>query len=438
VSFTRANARTAAPDPVGGNIRVASANVLNYFTTIDPNTGALGYICGPAHDQECRGADSAAELTRQRTKILAELQAINADVFGLMEIENTDDTAVADLASGLNDALGAGTYTYVVESAPGNDAIKVAMLYKPGVVTPVGPAINYQTSDPTYGAELFDRPPLAQAFSVVATGEKLTVVVNHFKSKGSCPASGVDLDYGQGCWNAKRVAQAAGLLDFIAALQASTGDPDVLVIGDLNAYGIEDPINTLVAGGLVNEVAQIPAAQRYSYVFDGQSGYLDQGLATPSLDAQVNGVTIWHINADEPSVIDYNLNFKPPSPDLYTPTPYRASDHDPVIVGLNLCQAVAASAELGIARSGTNDVILTWPALPNAATYSVWRGASPYFTPAGSPVSTAGTSPYVDGGRTGDATTNYYYVITAVNACDQASPISNRVGEFDFALTPGQ
>lgn len=322
VSFARVNARTAAPAAVGGSLKVASFNVLNYFTT---------WGCG----DYCRGASNEAEFIRQRAKIIAALQAINADVVGLMEIENNGATAVGNLVAGLNDALGAGTYAYVAEPAPGDDAIKVALIYKPAAVAPAGPAQNYQTSTATYDP-LFDRPPLAQTFSAAGTGEKFTVVVNHFKSKGSCPASGPDADQGdgQGCWNAKRVAQATGLLDFIGLLEASSADPDVLVIGDLNAYGAEDPINTLVAGGLVNQVAKIDAAQRYSYVFDGLSGYLDQGLTTAELAAQVTGRTIWHINADEPSVIDYNTEFKPQ--DLYTPTPYRSSDHDPVIIGLGL------------------------------------------------------------------------------------------------------
>jgi uncharacterized repeat protein (TIGR01451 family) len=233
--------------------------------------------------------------------------------------------------------MGAGTYAFVIEPGPGSDAIKVAMIYKPGVVTPVSAAVNYQVTTHSVYNPLFDRPPLAQTFMVNATGEMVTVIVNHFKSKGSCPASPTspDAEYGQGCWNAKRVAQANGLLDFIAQLQASTGDRDVLVIGDLNAYGAEDPILTLVNGGLINQIAAfVPAAERYSYVFDGEAGYLDQALSTASLAAQTSGVTIWHINSDEPSVIDYNTEFKPQ--DLYTPTPYYASDHDPVIIGLDL------------------------------------------------------------------------------------------------------
>ncbi len=129
----------------------------------------------------------------------------------------------------------------------------------------------------------------------------------------------------------KRVAQANGLLDFIATLQTTT--PYVVAVGDYNAYGAEDPINTLTTGGLINQAAaRVPAELRYSYVFDGQAGYLDQALTSGSLDAHVTGVTYWHINADEPSVIDYNTEFKPQ--DLYSPTPYRASDHDPVLIGL--------------------------------------------------------------------------------------------------------
>ena len=188
------------------------------------------------------------EFDRQRAKIIAALQAINADVVGLMEIENNGAIAVGDLVAGLNSAMGVGTYAYVTEPAPGSDAIKVAMIYKPGTVSPDGSGQNYQvTTHPVYNP-LFDRPPLAQTFTALSTGEQFTVIVNHFKSKGSCPGSPVDVDYdyGQGCWNAKRTAQATGLLAFIADLEVI--DPDVLVIGDLNAYGAEDPINTLVDG----------------------------------------------------------------------------------------------------------------------------------------------------------------------------------------------
>jgi predicted extracellular nuclease len=293
VTISRVNVRSTAPDLVGGSIRVASFNVLNYF---NGNGSGGGFPTS-------RGADTLAEFNRQRNKIIPAIVALNADVVGLMEIEKdgTDAlSAIQDLVNGLNVATSAGTYAFVTEPAPGTDEIKVAMIYQPARVTPQGAALNHQvTTNPNYNP-LFDRPPLAQRFRTPG-GEEFFVIVNHFKSKGSCPGSGVDTDQGdgQGCWNAKRTAQANGLLDWITTLQAT--DPDVIVIGDLNAYGVEDPINTLVAGGLINQALRVPAATRYSYVFDGQAGYLDQALTTASLDAHVTGVTYWHINADEPS-----------------------------------------------------------------------------------------------------------------------------------------
>ncbi len=347
VAFTRANPRTAAPAPVGGNLKVASFNVLNYFN----GDGAGGGF------PTSRGATTLVEFNRQRAKTVAAIVAADPDVAGLMEIENdgSDElSAVQDLVNGLNAATAPGTYDLVAEPAPGSDAIKVAMLYKPGKVTPVGPGVNYQVSDPVYGDALFDRPPLAQTFRHNATGRTLTVVVNHFKSKSGCPTSGPDVDQGdgQGCWNAKRVRQAQELLGFVQSLQAASGDPNVLVIGDLNSYGKENPITTLTDGGLVDEIAQRIGATAYSYVFDGAAGYLDHALATASLDAHATGVTEWHINADEPSVIDYNTEFKPQ--DFYAPTPYRSSDHDPVVLGIELRLDVAIDVRPGEGRNPIN------------------------------------------------------------------------------------
>jgi uncharacterized protein len=325
ISFTRVNARSNTPPNVGGSIKVGSFNVLNYF-----NGDELG-----GGFPTPRGATTLVEFNRQRNKIIPAIVALNADVVGLMEIENDGNgtqSAIQDLVNGLNAATAPNTYAFVAEPAPGGDQIKVAMIYQPGRITPIGAAQNYQTNTAAY-SPLFDRPPLIQRFQA-PNGQQFFVIVNHFKSKGSCPSSGVDLDYGQGCWNVKRTAQANELLNFInTALKPI--DPDVIIIGDLNAYGDEDPIVALENGGLIDQVAaHEPADTRYSYVFDGQAGYLDHGLSTASLNTQITDVRHWHINSDEPSVIDYNTEFKPQ--DLYTATPYRASDHDPVLIGLSL------------------------------------------------------------------------------------------------------
>jgi Ca2+-binding RTX toxin-like protein len=116
----------------------------------------------------------------------------------------------------------------------------------------------------------------------------------------------------------------------------------VIVIGDLNAYGMEDPILNLSNVGFVDQVARFNGQAGYSYVFDGEAGYLDHALANSSMSAQIIATTHWNINADEPSVIDYNTEFKPQ--DLYTDAPYRSSDHDPVVIGLNLTKTISGTA----------------------------------------------------------------------------------------------
>ncbi|GAB4198226.1 MAG: hypothetical protein OHK0022_17270 [Roseiflexaceae bacterium] len=336
-TFTRVNQRTATPKAVAGNVKVVAFNVLNYFTTID-QTGASCFPSGTRDD--CRGADSTTEFQRQQAKIVAAISAMDADVVGLVELENNGATAINDLVAALNQATSPGKYAAVPDPATGvgDDAIKVGLIYQPGRVTRVGNSLS--DTDPIYS-----RVPVAQTFALVSNGEKFSVVVNHFKSKGSCPSSGSDPNAdqgdGQGCWNLLRTQQAERLLTFIDSIQTSSGDDDVLAIGDLNAYGIEDPILTLEDGGMVNQAKQfIAPADRYSYIFDGQSGELDHVLATQSLSDQAVDMTIWHINADEPVVIDYNTEFKTTggglSPDLYTATPYRSSDHDPAIIGLQL------------------------------------------------------------------------------------------------------
>jgi len=123
----------------------------------------------------------------------------------------------------------------------------------------------------------------------------------------------------------------------LASAIVSVGDSDVLIIGDLNSYGAEDPIQVITGAGFVNELERFvrPAGMPYSFVFSGLSGYLDHALASASLSPQVAGVAEWHLNADEPEVIDYNIDSAKPQ-DLYNGLPYRASDHDPVVISLDL------------------------------------------------------------------------------------------------------
>jgi predicted extracellular nuclease len=334
--YTSVNPRTAEPDAVGGSLKVSSFNVLNYFTTLTSS----GNVCGPQQNQECRGADNANELARQRAKIIAAMEAIDADVLGLIEIENyPGDVPTADLVSGLNAVMGVGTYAYIATGAIGTDAIRLAFIYKPASVTPVGPYAVLDTSvDPRFLDE-FNRPALAQTFQDNSTGGIFTVAVNHLKSKGSDCNAIDDPDTGDGAGNCNltRKAAAEALVDWLASDPTGSGDEDAIIIGDLNSYDKEEPIDVLVAGGYTDLVYQFLGEEAYSYVFDGQTGYLDHALANAGLVDEVTGTTIWHINADEADLIDYDTSFKGPNQDaIYAPDAYRSSDHDPVIVGLDL------------------------------------------------------------------------------------------------------
>jgi predicted extracellular nuclease len=347
--YTAVNERPAVPS-VGGDITVASFNVLNYFTTLD--TG--DWVCGPAGGMECRGADDANEFDRQQTKIVQAMCAIDADVFGLMELENAnpandpdpgdgiDNYVLKNLVEALNDAESPcpdKTYGFTDSEATGTDAIRQGIIYKTDVVTPTGRAVLTDTefTDPNDLGEQKNRPAIAETFED-SNGEKFTVVVNHLKSKSSSCGEGDD-DPDAGYCNLTRALGAEALADWLATDPTGSGDEDFLIVGDLNSYDKEDPVDVLTLEGYADLLFQYEGERAYSYVYDGQLGYLDYGMANEDLLPQVTGATAWHINADEPDILDYDTSYKKAAQDaLFEENPYRASDHDPVIVGLRLSQ----------------------------------------------------------------------------------------------------
>ena len=449
VNFQPTNARPATPGAMGGRLRVAAGNLLNYFNTFGAGACTNG-VGGTATD--CRGADDATEFDRQWPKTVANLVGGGADIIDLMELENDGygaASAIQDLVNRLNDATAPGAYAFIdvdartsQVNALGTDAIKVGLIYKPAKVTPVGVTAALNTTAFVNGGDgvARNRPALAQAFEEVSTGARFVVCVNHFKSKGSA-CDTPDAGDGQGNCNGVRTNAANALTAWLASDPTGVSDADILITGDLNAYAKEDPITAIIGAGYADLIANRIGQAAYSYAFDGQWGYMDHALATSSLAAQVAGIVEWHVNADEPSALDYNTNFKSAGQQvsLYAADEFRSSDHDPIIIGLDLCFAAAAPTGLAAARPlGTANVSLTWNSVFGAATYRVWRGDTPYFTPSGQPLATVSSPSHTDENALCDPATNYFYVITAVNACGDASSVSNRVGEFDFALTPGQ
>ncbi|WP_175883997.1 ExeM/NucH family extracellular endonuclease [Burkholderia sp. BCC0044] len=323
----RENPRTHAParDPKS-NLRVASFNVLNYF-----NGNGLG---GGFDDPNNRGAKTFEEFQRQEAKIVSALKAIDADVIGLMEIQNNgygELSAVRQLAAKL------GNQWRVVDpgtSRLGGDAIAVALIYDSRKVEPVGRAATLAIDDK-------NRQPLAQSFRLVdGNKQALTVAVNHLKSKNCPDAANDDLDQGdgQGCWNPTRTRAAAKVADWLAGNPTGVKSQGVLLIGDFNSYTYEDPIRTLESRGYRNLVARWIGANAYSYVYNGEAGYLDHALATLPLASHVKAVHEWHINADEPLALQYTLAYKSAEQQktFYAADAYRSSDHDPVLIDIAL------------------------------------------------------------------------------------------------------
>ncbi|RQP12836.1 MAG: ExeM/NucH family extracellular endonuclease [Microbacteriaceae bacterium] len=319
-SFETLNPRPASAPEVGGDVRFGAFNVFNYFTTFGG---------------QARGAATPEQFAKQKAKIVAAINGLGADVVALQEIENSVelgepvDEALADLVAGLNEAAGAGTWDYVptpdvLAVAGAEDVIMTAIIYKPSVVTPVGD--SFADADAVWDIA---RKPIAQTFDV-GNDRLVTVVVNHFKSK-SPPSGSTDPEPadGQGFFNAERVAQAERLAAFVDGIAA---DPqksaDVILLGDFNSYGQEDPIQALTGAGFV-DLVPTKAPGQYTYTFNGELGSLDHALVTPSLAASVTGVGVWGINSAEWSDRGYAYGATDGT------SPYRSSDHDPVIVGVS-------------------------------------------------------------------------------------------------------
>ncbi|WP_277207792.1 ExeM/NucH family extracellular endonuclease [Isoptericola croceus] len=348
---TFADTREASPQDVGGDLTVGTFNVLNYFTTTGDQVDGCQYYTDRAGNPIsvrtgclARGAADAENLERQEAKIVAAIGELGADVVALEEVENSAafgkdrDQALADLVDALNAAEGAGTWAYApspAEVPADEDVIRNAFIYRPDAAETVG------ESRILLGSEAFGnaREPLAQVFqpaggAATDAGDDVLVVTNHFKSKGSAgPWPGdADAGDGQGASNESRVRQATALVDFADEVAADAGTDRVLLAGDFNAYEQEDPIKVLTDAGYTDLG---PTTGKYSYSFGGQVGSLDHVLASPAALDAVTGTDIWNINAYEPVANEYSrYNYN--ATILYDTTPFRSSDHDPLLVGLDL------------------------------------------------------------------------------------------------------
>jgi len=366
--FVAANPRPPTPNRIAGRLVAVGANLHNYF---DDHAGCRGGLLGPPLD--CRGAGSPAEFGRQWRKTVAMLTALAPDLIAAVELENDGygpDSAIRHLADRLDEASAPGTWGFVDADAGtgrvdalGSDAIRVGLLHRTAALAPAGPPAVLATGafgpfETTGGPVQRNRPALAQTYVERASGERFTAVVVHLKSRGSSCASNrapvpsdPDTGDGQGHCARTRLAAARELAAWLATDPTGSGDPDVLVLGDWNAYPREDAIAAFRAAGWAELLAQADGPGPYSYGFGGAWGRLDHAFATPALAAQVRAAAIWPANADEPPVLGYEVAFHSPArlAALYAPDAFRAADHDPVVVGLTLPEPGATAALAAVA-----------------------------------------------------------------------------------------
>ncbi|MCY4726292.1 ExeM/NucH family extracellular endonuclease [Nocardioides sp. STR2] len=361
--------RPAAPAEVGGDLELATFNVLNYFTTFGGDVvGCTAFVDrddNPIATRSCsspngpRGAWNQVNFERQEAKIVNAINTMDADIVSLEELENSRsvdgasrDEALAALVAALNADAGTQRWAFVPSPSvvpASEDVIRTGFIYDPRTVSPVGESEIHDVS-------AFDnaRDPLGQVFKPKGANpdQAFAVIVNHFKSKGS----GVDDGTGQGNANPDRVAQATALTQFASTFATARGTDKVFLTGDFNAYSMEDPVQVIEAAGFTSlESTDDPAEESYS--FSGTSGSLDHVFANAAAKAMVTGVDLWEINANESVFYQYS-RYNYVGTNLYTPEVYASSDHNPEVVGIKVPVKPEPPATVEVAAKVTPQVVV--------------------------------------------------------------------------------
>lgn len=343
----KTDVRAALSDEDGEepSLVVCAAN-LEYFLVANTGSGTMG----PA---------TRALAQEQRNKVRKALALIRADIYGFVEIEQGG--VALDTLARMMTAITGDKYEYVKENdAPNGTFTKSSYIYNSKKVEPVG--VMQQNN-----MVVSNRKRMI-AFRELTSNERFIFSINHFKAK-SGTGSGDDADKkdGQGSYNASRVKEAQSVLDEYKRNQGKNrfDDPDILIMGDLNAYAMEDPIQVLLDGGMTDLHRYFHADSSYSYTYHGTAGYLDHALCNKTLRPQVTGMMALHINSDEDDYYTYNGRKNDGSM-------FRYSDHDPVLVGLNL-NAGKQSTEKPVGFN-TEDVVL------RGATPTIYNADGGYYT----------------------------------------------------------
>ncbi|WP_120003414.1 ExeM/NucH family extracellular endonuclease [Nesterenkonia muleiensis] len=378
-SFENTRSGNEAPAERTADLRIAGFNVLNYFVHLGEDEEGCEYFedreGNPTTTDWCdvRGAWSTEAFERQQAKIVAAINAMDADLVALQEVENSGhfhaqgdrDYAHARLVEALNEDLGHQGWDYVSEPdqvppLEDEDVIRNGYIYKPEALEVTDSWILFDEGITELNPEHFEdldrdladiysnaREPYAVEFQPVdgEDEDRFIAIVNHFKSKG---ASGVEDDDpnadqgdGQSPWNYDRIYQAQGVQAFADALIEATGTENVHLMGDFNSYEKEDPLQVFFDSGYTNLSAE---TGNFSYMFQAEVGSLDHLISSPAAAESVTHTEIWPINAVEPIALEYSRHNGSAS-DIFRLDQWRSSDHDPIVADIAFADSPAPPAD---------------------------------------------------------------------------------------------
>jgi len=276
---------------------VCGFNVENYFTTL----GSMG-------------ARTSADRQAQRAKVSKALKQINADIFGLVELQQGNE-AIAEIVEDLNNHIPGRNYQYFRDAVTGTFQ-KVDFVYDANKVEPINTPVETNV-------EVQNRKKMV-CFKELATGEKFIYSINHFKAMNT---GGAD----------RRENEAKAVVKLYNSYRQNNSirEQDLLVMGDLNCYVFTDAIQVFLKNGMIDLHRSFHADSSYSYMFGGQASYIDHAICNETLYRQITGMSAYHINSDEDDRFTYDKSSDE--------TMFRCSDHDPVLVGLRLDSTLSQS-----------------------------------------------------------------------------------------------
>ncbi len=247
----------------------------------------------------------------------------------------------------------------------GTDAIANGFIYRTDAVR-LAPDTGVAVLDLGYtrvgddpATDEANRPVIAVSFEEISSGEVFTAVSAHFKSKGSIAQGDGNEDLGDGAGNnnGQRTREAQAVVDWLETDPTNSNDTDVIVLGDLNAYSMEDPLMAFRNAGYTNLVG----TDDYSYQFRGQFGSLDHALVSDSMLFPITSASPWHINSDEPVALTTgNYQYAQNPENYYAADAFASSDHDPIVVGLDFDRADTFRINPYLQNPSNEGTSITW------------------------------------------------------------------------------